>query len=83
MSTHVLNLQFQLMLSSSISPLLSLAERALHQARGVSKRKYLESKVLEEVSSAICFVCFRSAASVDPHTHGRRLSPGRILCGNL
>jgi hypothetical protein len=44
---------------------------------------YLESKMLEEVSSAIGLVSLCPATGVDPDTNGRSLSPGRVLGGDL
>lgn len=39
--------------------------------------------MFQEVRRAIGFVGFGSAASIDPYTHSRRLSPWRMLSRNL
>jgi hypothetical protein len=44
---------------------------------------YLEGKMLEEVRSAVGLVGLSSGASIDPHADRGRLSPWRVLGGNL
>ena len=39
--------------------------------------------MLEEVRGSIRLVGLCSATGVDPHTHGRSLSPWRVLSGDL
>lgn len=43
---------------------------------------YLEGKVLEEVSSAVCSVGLGAGAGIDPYTDGRGLGVGRVLGGD-
>jgi hypothetical protein len=44
---------------------------------------YLEGKVLEEVCGAIGLIRLGARSGVDPDTDSGRLSPGRVLRGNL
>lgn len=46
-------------------------------------KPYLESKMLQKVSGAAGLVCFCPRSSVNPHAHGRRLRPWRVLGGDL
>ena len=81
MATHILDFQLQLMLSSIARALILLS--VLNAAFLNPIELYLEGKVFQEVRCAVCLVGFRSRPSINPYTDCRRLSPWRMLRGNL
>ena len=79
MSSHVLNLELELVLCTITGALNTLEEFSVRQRALV----YLEGQMFHEMSRAICCVCFGSASSIDPHSHSRGLSPWRVLGRDL
>lgn len=81
MTTHVLDLELQLLLSALLGALYKVGSAPC--MRRLHKASYLEGKMLQEVRSAIGLVRLRAAAGVNPHANGRGLSPGRVFGGDL
>lgn len=81
MTAHVLNLKLELMLCSFLRALYCLL--ALGSFRALALSPYLECEMLKKVSCAVCCICLRPATGIDPNTDRRRLSPWRVLGGNL
>jgi hypothetical protein len=79
-TTHVLNLQFQLLLSSLGGTLIALLIMNLGQLMGLSN---LESEMLKEVGGTVVLVSLSSGTGIDPDTDGRRLRKGRVLGSDL
>jgi hypothetical protein len=72
-SSHVFNLELELVLAASSSTLYRSA--AMSKITLFVSLAYLESQMLQEMSCAVGLVGFASAAGVDPHSHGRGLGP--------
>ena len=64
MSSHVLNLELELVLCT-ITGALDLLEKFPVQQQALV---YLEGQMFQEMSRAICCVCFGSTSSIDPHS---------------
>jgi hypothetical protein len=81
MTTHVLNLELQLLLcpvAGALDP-TSMPFPTPYEPIEL----YLECKMFQEVSCSIGPVCFRSRSSINPHSNSRRLCPWRVLSSNL
>lgn len=81
MATHVLNLEFQLMLGSLGGTLMLLLDVAIVNCSIFIT--YLEGQVLEKVSGTVGLVRLSTGAGIDPHTNSRGLGPGGVIGGNL
>ena len=79
MSTHVLNLELQLMLCPVLCALATQVSQSMAAATGRSmpscRDANLERQVLEEMSGAIGLVRLCARAGVNPHADRGRLSP--------
>jgi hypothetical protein len=64
-TTHVLDFKLQLLLGSVASALF----QSIAVIPTLLSFPYLESQVLEEMSSTICLVGLCSAAGIDPHAN--------------
>ena len=82
MSTHVLNLELQLVLCPPVGALKTGVNIVL-QWLGFRIFNYLEGKMFQEVCSAIGGIGLSTATSINPHANGRSLSPWRVLSSDL
>ena len=81
MTTHVLDLELQLLLcpvAGTLNP-TSMPNPTPYEPI----ESYLEGKMFQEVSCAIGLVRFRSRSGINPHPDSRRLCPWRVLRSNL
>ena len=81
MTTHVLDLELQLLLCPVAGTLNPTLMPFLTPYEPIES--YLEGKMFQEVSGAIGLVCFRPRSSINPHPNSRRLCPWRVLRSNL
>lgn len=81
MTTHVLDLQLQLLLCTVAGTLNPTSMPIPTPYEPIES--YLEGKMFQEVSCSIGPVRFRSRSSINPHPNSRRLCPWRVLRSNL
>jgi hypothetical protein len=79
-STHVLDFKLQLMLRPVASTLNRLSAISTCHP---SLPAYLEGKMFQEVSCAICLIRLGPRSSINPNADRRRLRPGGMFCSNL
>ena len=80
-STHVLNLELQLVLGTLVGTLVNVSNRI--PSFELSVNPYLESKVLQEVRGSVGLVSLCPATGIDPDTNGGGLSPWGVLSSDL
>lgn len=91
MTTHVLDLQFQLVLRPSFRPLPNHPSKREQQKLSPLQKNnpsssivpYLESQMLQKVCSPVRRIRLRPASGIDKDTDGCRLHVRRVLGRNL